>query len=563
MRVALLTHQWPGIRMGGIGAAVRQTAAALAAAGHEVHLFTFEIPPDLAASIPAGVHFHQVPSLAVRVSNNSLNPLLVATIDSAGEGAYRLALASLLCESLLREHAQTPFDIIEAPEVDALALPLLLKADFTTPVITHLHCCTALANFANQQVSTPSQSLTTSLEFASIHLAHALCAPTGAVMAATRRFVPIARDVAIIPHPFNATSAPFVPPPADGPIAFIGRIERLKGVETIAAALRHFLPRNSTATFRFIGPDTPTAPAGGSMQQFLQSQFPSDLAPRIHFTSELSPVQIQRELAAASFCVQPSFWENFSMTCCEAFAAGRTVIVGKDTGSVELIGNAGISIDPASPAALATTMEELWKDRKRLNHLSAAAHRRIRTEFAPPAIAAKRVAFYQQVINDFRARESDGLADKLATLPPSVTASLLPALSTLIGTLAGAKSTTSSPGQQLLSIMQILARKTGAPAQILLYGAGKFTARLLAQRSLWETKGHRVIGLIDDHPRFAEKPAFLGLPVRSLKKVIHDLADHPPQAIVLSTDTYQGQFWTQTKPLRDKNITVIRLDQSH
>lgn len=562
MRIAFLTHQWPGIRMGGIGAAVRQTAAALAAAGHEVHLFTFEIPPDLAASIPTGVHFHQVPSLAVRVSNNSLNPILAAAIDSAGEGAYRLALASLLCESLLGEHAQNPFDIIEAPEVDALALPLLLRADFTAPIVTHLHCCTALANFANQQISTPTQSLTTSLEFASIHLARALCAPTSAVVAATRRFVPIARDVAIIPHPFNAASAPFVPPPADGPITFIGRIERLKGVETIAAALGHFLPRNPTATFRFIGPDTSTAPAGGSMQQFLQSQFPAHLAPRIHFTGEVSPTQIQRELAAASFCVQPSFWENFSMTCCEAFAAGRTVIVGQGTGSVELIGEAGLSVDPASPSALAAAMEQLWKDRELREQLSAAAHHRIRTGFAPPAIAAKRLALYQQVISAFQPAQPSHLAEKLATLPASIAASLLPAFSTLLGTLAGVKSPTSSPGQRLLNIMQSLARKTGAPAEILLYGAGKFTARLLAQRALWESKGHRLAGLIDDHPRFAESPSFLDLPVRSLKKVIADLPRHPPQAIVLSTDTYQDQFWSQTQPLRERNIAVFRLDQS-
>src|SRR6516162_236037 len=47
MRIAFLTHQWPGARMGGIGAAVRQTALALAQAGHDVHVFTFTLPQDV------------------------------------------------------------------------------------------------------------------------------------------------------------------------------------------------------------------------------------------------------------------------------------------------------------------------------------------------------------------------------------------------------------------------------------------------------------------------------------------------------------------------------------
>ena len=42
---------------------------------------------------------------------------------------------------------------------------------------------------------------------------------------------------------------------------------------------------------------------------------------------------------------------------------------------------------------------------------------------------------------------------------------------------------------------------------------------LLAERHAWESRGHRVVGLIDDHPRFAEGGSYLDLPVWSVRAV--------------------------------------------
>jgi hypothetical protein len=366
--------------------------------------------------------------------------------------------------------------------------------------------------------------------------------------------------VEILPHPYACESGPFSSPPADGPIIFIGRIECLKGVAIIAEALNHFLPKHPNASFRFIGPDTSTAPSGGSMQQYISSLLAPHLTARVHFTGELSAAHIQREIQACSFVVQPSLSENFSMTCCEALAAGRTVIVGQNTGSVELIGDAGISIDQQNPKALAEAMEQLWTNRPRLTRLSQQAHTRIRSEFAPASIAARRAAFYRQTITAFQNNRRGNLTQRLATLPPGVVAAVLPAFATLTSVLAGISPPTPSPGQRLLRIMEDLSVTTNQPARVLLYGAGKFTARLLAQRDIWESKSHRVVGLIDDHPRFRESPEYLGLPVHSIKSIAEKLAqDHSLPPIILSTDTYQDQFWVQTEPLCKKDVQVIRL----
>jgi hypothetical protein len=108
--------------------------------------------------------------------------------------------------------------------------------------------------------------------------------------------------------------------------------------------------------------------------------------------------------------------------------------------------------------------------------------------------------------------------------------------------------------------MEELSNGDGRRADVLLYGAGKHSARLLVERHLWESRGHRVVGLIDDHPRFAENPSYLDLPVRSLRAVeANVLGGKETPVVVLSTDTYQDQFWAQTKSLRARGVEVFRL----
>src|SRR5258706_8648564 len=205
MRIALLTHQWPGIRMGGIGSAVRQNAAALAGAGHDVHVFTLTVPADVRAQTPAGVRLHEVTDLAGRLREGTVLPVMAAAINGGGEGVYRLAVGWLLCAVVLEAHREKRFDIVEGPEVEALALPLMLNAEFDAPVVTQLHCCSAIAQVRNREGEAPPEpsSLIDALEFAAIHLADHVCAPTRAVVKETERFLPLRHPVSIVPHAYG------------------------------------------------------------------------------------------------------------------------------------------------------------------------------------------------------------------------------------------------------------------------------------------------------------------------------------------------------------------------
>ena len=123
--------------------------------------------------------------------------------------------------------------------------------------------------------------------------------------------------------------------------------------------------------------------------------------------------------------------------------------------------------------------------------------------------------------------------------------------------IAGLQGEIVTPGARLVRRLALQVPALGEGVGFYLYGAGRHTARLLMEKGRWEEKGHRLLGLIDDHPRFVETPECFGLPVMSVAAAVGRLAGG--DVVVLSTDTFEDQFWQQTEPLRERGVTVYRL----
>ena len=293
------------------------------------------------------------------------------------------------------------------------------------------------------------------------------------------------------------------------------------------------------------------------MQQFIRTKLAPALLPRVQFLGEQSRERVIAELAGCSFVLVPSLFESYSYVCCEALAAGRPVLVSDGIGATEVVGDAGISFARGDATALAKAMGRLADDGRLLKELAQRAFSRALGPLSAGATIGKRIAFYEHIILEHKSGKRRPWAEALAEMPATYTPTLVEAFARITSALAGASTIeTKTPGTLLTRIMNEIA--PGGGARIVLYGAGRHTSRLLAEKHLWETRGHQVVGIIDDHPRFHEHPSHLTLPVDSIKSFTKKPLDDGI-AVVLSTDTFTAQFWENTAPLRARGTRVFRL----
>jgi glycosyltransferase involved in cell wall biosynthesis len=558
VRIAFLTFEYPDIRPGGVGSYVLKCAAALAAAGHEAHIFTLSLPPFSRDNLRPGIHLHEVGDVAERVAFASLPAILGAVALNATQAAYKLAVGVLLCDALRREHQARPFDLVEAAECDALALPLLFQPAGNLPLVVQIHLGSAVNAMGNAVAPQDRDDLAEALELACIVGADAVCAATASVVEVSRKLSPFQREVTIIPYPVDVASG--LPPalPDDGAALFVGRLQRRKGCDVLAAAADIFLRRNPRATLRIAGGDTRLGPGGSSMVGDMISRVDPSLRDRLIYLGELSQVDLRREILACRFQVVPSTIENFANTAVDAMALGRLVIYAGNTGLDEVVGDSGLRVWPLTPENLAETMETAWNDRALVQTYGLRGYKRVVEKFNPAKVTADRVDFYDRVITEHRAanmprRQWNALS---ATHIRAVLEALVRQISGPLGLDCGIP----TPGRLLTAHLKDLAQRLKRPPSVWLFGAGRYTLRLLGEKHLWESAGFSVAGIVDEHPRFQQKPSYLGLAVQSPQELCSAIQrGQRVDAIILSTDTLQEVLSRRAQCFRDLGIEVLSL----
>jgi len=213
-------------------------------------------------------------------------------------------------------------------------------------------------------------------------------------------------------------------------------------------------------------------------------------------------------------------------------------------------------------ADLARAMGEMWRQRELRAELSHLAWERARGPLAVEQATAKRIAFYQRVVEKRRRLGPGDIQGRLLSLPPAHSFRLLVASALARGEadlLPAFVPQAELPPPALTPVDRLL-KQLGTLAggqRFYLYGAGRHTARLLMEQCRWEELGHKLLGLIDDHPRYAQVPEAYGMPVISCAAAAENVASS--EVVVLSTDAFEEQFWANTAKLREGGVTVLRL----
>lgn len=181
----------------------------------------------------------------------------------------------------------------------------------------------------------------------------------------------------------------------------LGRLDPIKGLEVVIAALRLLQSRGVTATLEVAGEGPPEyvadlrAAAGESL-------------PLVRFHGHVSGERKRALLGSVDLLVHPSFHENFGVALVEAMAAGRPVVTTTGVNiAPELVESGGaVAVVPGEPHAFAAAIEAMLADRAELRRRGAAAREWTRRVLAPEAIGATYEALYRGVI-DGPARRPD------------------------------------------------------------------------------------------------------------------------------------------------------------
>lgn len=101
----------------------------------------------------------------------------------------------------------------------------------------------------------------------------------------------------------------------------------------------------------------------------------------------------------------PSWWENMPMVCLEAMLCGGIVIGSNSGGMKEIIedGKDGFLIQPKNPKAIADKIKFILQlTTEQLHTISINAHNKIINKFSTDYIISQMLAYYNQVIQDFK-----------------------------------------------------------------------------------------------------------------------------------------------------------------
>ena len=415
MRHLILCREVPPAPSGGIGTYVDHLAALLAEAGETVHVIGqlwrgAERPVEERPGRRGGrLIIHRLPYLdwetdGARIDRGDRTSSALFRSDFPPRAfAWQ---AALLAERLVESEG---IDLIEAQEYEAplwffqLRRALGMGPQRRPPCVVHLHSPTEPIAVHNEwDLSRPDVVAAVRLEEQTIRAADALLCPSRFLARqAEERYGLPAGTVRVIHLPLGG-GRPVersLEVWARGPVCYVGRLERRKGVLEWIDAAASVAREAPEARFDFVGPNV-LGLAWISGEDLVEQRIPPEVRDRFVFRGGRPRSELPRILGEARIAVVPSRWENFPNTCVEAMASGLPVLATRQGGMAELIedGASGWLADAADPGALAAALRRaLATPPERLREMGRRAAEAVARACGNEAVLAEHLAFRTEV----------------------------------------------------------------------------------------------------------------------------------------------------------------------
>jgi D-inositol-3-phosphate glycosyltransferase len=409
-RIAMLSvHTCPlamlgGKKTGGMNVYVRDLSRELARRGIQVDVFT----RSQDAYIPTISHSLGYGARVVHIQAGPEEPIAVADITGHLE-----EFAAGVAEFVASEG--TRYDLIHSHYWQSGLVAGMLKEMWEgTPIVHMFHTLGRMKNrvaLSDREMAPPDRIMG---EEEVIQLADRIIVATPAEQAQLHWLygnrsgkevvVPPGVDLERFqPLPPGASKAHVGVPAKDRNILFVGRIEPLKGVDTLLQAMALIQERYPEAVenvdVTIIGGDPWSNDPDLEMARLQSMREQLGIHDIVTFIGARDQNELPFYYAAAEIVVMPSHYESFGMVALEAMASGTPVIASEVGGLAFLVrdGENGFHVPSRDPEALAERIYELLTNdscRARLGR-NAREHAR---RYAWELVAEQIIAVYAQLL---------------------------------------------------------------------------------------------------------------------------------------------------------------------
>jgi glycosyltransferase involved in cell wall biosynthesis len=177
-------------------------------------------------------------------------------------------------------------------------------------------------------------------------------------------------------------------------IFFVGRLERVKGIEYLVLSIPKVIEKFPNAKFLILGI--------GGMQAYIKTLIEQlKIKENVILVEEFVPESERIKFYAASdICIFPSLYEPFGIVALEGMAMKKPVIVGKTGGLQEIVihGKNGLHVKPGNSDEIASAIIELLSDKEKMIKFGEEGRKRVEQEFTWDKIAMKTIDVYKKLL---------------------------------------------------------------------------------------------------------------------------------------------------------------------
>lgn len=398
MRLAYISFEHPaGIAGGGIGTYIGQISKLMADRGHDVEVFAGTRGEAFTGQVD-GYRLHLIPA--------------------ANNADFIQNVVPLFAE----RHTQQQFDLIESPEYGADALAVKKKFS-AVPLVVKLHT----PKFLISELNGYKRGFFDKLRFVAggilrlqrinfywlykkdidpeyelYQLADAVSSPSESLANIIKKKWG-ERKISVLPYPYTPSpdivSIPALPENGRIVVAFIGKLEKRKGIIDVIKAIPAVLEKNNHIEFCFVGAVHPMPHGKEDIRQYAERKL-SAYKGHLKFMGFQPADTLPSHFKQLHICLFPSIWENFPYVCLESMAAGKAVIGSKNGGMAEMITHlkTGYLIRAKSSKQIAEAVLTIAADSKLRTLLGSNAREEVLKRYNKDIIGEQTEAFYNETI---------------------------------------------------------------------------------------------------------------------------------------------------------------------